>query len=111
VYSAAWPAAAWSFAKALVKRPKFSRTPKLQERVRAWNARTVCGFVVGAAGIAAALTWRSPYSWVLSGFASGMLLSPLFTKLHLPESNGARAVIYIPGALFITGLVLMWLET
>jgi cellulose synthase/poly-beta-1,6-N-acetylglucosamine synthase-like glycosyltransferase len=112
VYSATVPIASWCVVASLFKNPFFRRTPKGAEASPSFALTSVwsCGF--GLSGLALAWLQPSPFSPILASAAFAWSSFPIYLWLH-QESTwkglASRILIYVPGLLFIAGLLEMWL--
>lgn len=112
VYSAALPLAAGRFLLHMVTPPRFEVTPKREDRGHPPRliAASVLTPLLGLVAVALSLRWWSPFTPVLAGYGTAYSMFPMLLALHRPGLMGklARAVVWLPGALFLLALVTMW---
>jgi cellulose synthase/poly-beta-1,6-N-acetylglucosamine synthase-like glycosyltransferase len=112
IYEAALPLAALAFVLGLFTSPTFHRTPK---RGQLSARHPVAGVVVclgGVGAVALAWVWGSPFSLLLGAVGASCILFPVCRFLHEEATwRGllSRTLVYVPGGLFVGGLVRMWL--
>lgn len=112
IYAAALPPAAMHFLMALVRRPIFRRTPKGWDSTPTDHVLDAVLFLLGLCGLGFAWFFWSPFSPILAATATAHVCVPLYRWLHKGSSFAgrlSRLIIYLPGMLFIVGLVMMWL--
>lgn len=112
IYNAALPVAAVSFVRHFWKRPVFRRTPKGNHPASSVRAESCLTVLVGMTFTAMALWWHSPFSLLIGSVAAAQLLFPLLQHLHTSSGTGsvARTLVWLPGILFVTGVLDMWLR-
>lgn len=112
IFNAALPSAAVSFVRHFWRRPDFRRTPKGNHPPS--DVRIECFFAL-LAGItfgSCAIWWHSPFSLLIASVAAAQLMFPFFLHLHKSTGLGrfSRILIWLPGGMFIAGVLEMWLR-
>jgi len=110
VTTSALPWAIWWMMVGLWKPPLFLVTPKGRARSETFPLASTLIALLGVGTIALSAIWRSPFSAFIAGHGVAFFSFPLFHKLNTPSFSGriARAVVYIPGFLYLYALYEMW---
>ncbi len=112
IYNAALPGAAVSFVRHFWKRPVFRRTPKGNHPASSVRTESCITVLVGMTFTGIAFGWHSPFSLLIGSVAAAQLLFPLFQHLHASSGTGAvaRTLVWLPGIMFLTGVLDIWLR-